>query len=63
MYVGSAPGSKDGVLTVGGVDPRLYRGHVQYTPIMERSYYCIAAEGLQIGNRSVISEVYVLPLF
>eukprot|EP00669_Euglena_mutabilis_P001207 TRINITY_DN11508_c0_g1_i1.p1 TRINITY_DN11508_c0_g1~~TRINITY_DN11508_c0_g1_i1.p1 ORF type:complete len:509 (-),score=108.55 TRINITY_DN11508_c0_g1_i1:61-1386(-) len=56
MYVGCEVGGSDGVLTIGGYDHRHFKGPLQYTPIVQKSYYCVEATGLSIGRDVVVQD-------
>eukprot|EP00668_Euglena_longa_P046237 GGOE01061921.1.p1 GENE.GGOE01061921.1~~GGOE01061921.1.p1 ORF type:complete len:477 (-),score=117.25 GGOE01061921.1:186-1616(-) len=56
MYVGAEVGGDDGVLTIGGIDRSRFEGRLQYTPILQRSYYCVGPTALRIGSQHVVRD-------
>ena len=46
-------GSREGVLTLGGVDTSQYTGQVTYTPVIDKQWYVVNMDSMRVGSQSV----------
>eukprot|EP01108_Squamamoeba_japonica_P005039 TRINITY_DN3939_c0_g1_i2.p1 TRINITY_DN3939_c0_g1~~TRINITY_DN3939_c0_g1_i2.p1 ORF type:complete len:377 (-),score=196.17 TRINITY_DN3939_c0_g1_i2:107-1237(-) len=61
MYLSSrTSGKQQGVLTLGGVDTRLFKGPMVYAPIVQDAYYAVHLDSVALSGQVLANKVHAI---